>query len=326
MTLKCKLQWGYGSLLAVGIFLSLYLGIQIGKEETSTDTYIWLFVLLLVFLLAGLFLLTGSLTKKLINLLSNRQLQTTKTKDEFELLHELLVSLDTERLKGEELKNRMMSDVAHELRTPLTVISGRLETVLQKADDETAVQLLPIMDDISRMSRLIQDLGQLSLAESGKLQLQRNWVEATEFLQEVLTQLKPVADDKKVQLRLSKREAVRIYMDTNRMKQVLINIIGNAIRYSPVHTEVQIKFTTTPATLKIVILDQGPGIPLEELPYIFHRFYRIEKSRSRQQGGMGLGLAIAKEFVQAHGGALTAESEREQGSCFTITLPLFPES
>ncbi|WP_169865195.1 sensor histidine kinase [Sutcliffiella halmapala] len=326
MTLKWKLQWGYGSLLVVGIFLSLYIGIQIGKEETSTDTYIWLFVLLLVLLLAGLFLLASSLTKKLTNLLSNRQLQTTKTKDEFELLDELLLSLDTERLKGEELKNRMMSDVAHELRTPLTVISGRLETVLQKADDEIAVQLLPIMDDISRMSRLIQDLGQLSLAESGKLQLHRTWVEANEFLQEVTTQLKPVADDKEVGLHIRKREPVRIYLDTNRMKQVLINIIGNAIRYSPAHTEVQIKLSTTSTNLTIVILDQGPGIPLEELPYIFHRFYRIEKSRDRQQGGMGLGLAIAKEFVQAHGGTLTAEIEREEGSRFTIILPLFPES
>jgi len=226
--------------------------------------------------------------------------------------------------KGENLRNQLVSDVAHELRTPLAILRGQIESMNEGAYELSQANLIPMLDEIKRMSRLIQDLRQLSLAESGNLVLDRQWLQSNSLIDEVVRVLEFEAEEKGIKLTFTATEEIEIYCDYSRIKQVLINLIGNSVRYTPENGEVRISLAKDQGVIQIKIADNGPGIPPDKLPYIFHRFYRIEDSRNRQFGGMGLGLAIAKEFVTAHGGHITVESELEKGSTFTIVLPIFP--
>jgi two-component system OmpR family sensor kinase len=222
-------------------------------------------------------------------------------------------------------QRRFTADVGHELRTPLTVIKGNVNLLrkMGRLDDES---LSGIESEVDRLSRMVGDLLLLAQAESGKLPLDRRWVELDTLLLEVLGQTQVLAQGR-VHLQLGDIDQVLICGDRDRIKQVLLNIIGNAIMYTPQGGEVIAGLGKVGDQARLTIRDTGPGIPSGDLPHIFERFYRIEESRTRSNDGkgFGLGLSIAYWIVRNHGGYIDVDSKEGQGTTFCIWLPLAGE-
>jgi heavy metal sensor kinase len=220
-------------------------------------------------------------------------------------------------------QRRFIADVGHELRTPLTVIKGNVGLMRKlECGDEEALD--SIDDEVDRLSRMVGDLLLLARAESGKLPLNREQVEMDTLLLEVLQQTQVLAADHLNQ-RLEEIDQVLVCGDRDRLKQVLLNLIGNAIKYTPKGGEVVASLSKVGDQARMTIADNGPGIPAEDLPHIFERFYRTEKSRTRSKDGkgFGLGLSIAYWIVRHHGGHIEVESQEGQGTRFDVWLPLF---
>jgi signal transduction histidine kinase len=219
-------------------------------------------------------------------------------------------------------QRRFLADVGHELRTPLTVIKGNVDLMrrMSESDDES---LVSIENEVDRLTRLVGDLLLLAQAESGKLPLDIHLVELDTLVLEVLNQMSVLARDK-LQLRLGEMDQVLVCADQDRLKQVLVNLIGNAINYTPTGGVVTIGLGKVSQQAKLTIHDTGPGIPAEDLPHVFERFYRGEKSRTRSRDGkgFGLGLSIAYWIVRNHGGSIEVDSIEGQGTTFCVWLPL----
>jgi signal transduction histidine kinase len=219
-------------------------------------------------------------------------------------------------------QRRFIADVGHELRTPLTVIKGNVGLMrkLECGDEES---LASIDTEVDRLNRMVGDLLLLARAESGKLPLNRENVELDTLLLEVLQQTKVLAANR-LDLRLDEIDLVLVCGDRDRLKQVLLNLIGNAIKYTHQGGEVVASLGKVGDQARVTISDNGPGIPAEDLPHIFERFYRTEKSRTRSKDGkgFGLGLSIAYWIVRHHGGHIDVESQEGQGTKFNLWLPL----
>jgi len=219
-------------------------------------------------------------------------------------------------------QRRFIADVGHELRTPLTVIKGNVGLMrkLECGDEEA---LASIDAEVDRLTRMVGDLLLLAQAESGKLPLNREQVELDTLLLEVLQQTQVLATNR-LDLRLDEIDQVLVCGDRDRLKQVLLNLVGNAIKYTPQGGAVIASLGKLEDQARITISDNGPGIPAEDLPHIFERFYRTEKSRTRSKDGKGygLGLSIAYWIVRHHGGRIEVESKEGQGTRFDVWLPL----
>ena len=215
-----------------------------------------------------------------------------------------------------------MADVGHELRTPLTVIKGNIDLMRRmNCTDEESME--GIESEVDRLTRLVGDLLLLAQAESGKLPLDNQPVELDTLLLEVLGQMKVLAGNR-IQLKLVEIDQVLVCGDRDRLKQVVVNLVSNAIKYTPAGGEVEVGISKVNGKAKLVVSDNGPGIPPEDLPYIFERFYRGEKSRTRSKDGkgFGLGLSIAYWIVQNHGGSIEVANREPHGTTFTVWLPL----
>jgi len=223
-------------------------------------------------------------------------------------------------------QRRFVADVGHELRTPLTVIKGNVSLMRKfgTGDDE----LLGIIEsEVDRLTRMVGDLLLLAQAESGKIPLDFHIVEVDTLLLEVLQQTSILAQGK-VKLRIGDIDQVLVCGDHDRLKQVFINLISNAIKYTPKGGEVIVGVGKSNDKARIIVSDNGPGIPKEELPHIFERFYRTEKSRTRSSDrkGFGLGLSIAYWIVRNHGGHIDANSQIGKGTTICVWLPLAKEN
>jgi two-component system OmpR family sensor kinase len=218
-------------------------------------------------------------------------------------------------------QQRFLADVSHELRTPLTVIKANadLMRMMKVVDFES---LNSIEEETDRLTRMVGDLLLLAQAESGKLPLTFQTVELDTILFDVLKELRLLAGDR-VQLKISEIDQVQVNGDPDRLKQVLVNLISNAIKYTPGKGTVTLELSKVADQSRLIIRDTGPGIPAEDLPHIFERFYRAEKSRTRaKSAGFGLGLSIAYWIINNHGGRIEVDSQEGQGTSFTIWLPL----
>lgn len=227
----------------------------------------------------------------------------------------------TARLQADDEQRRnLLADITHELRTPLTVIQGNLEGVLDgiyPADDE---QLRAILDETQVLTRLIDDLRTLSLADSGVLKLQLEMIDLAELVSEVVASFQAQARDAGISLQVDLQpELAPVEVDPTRLREVLVNLLANALRYTPSGGEIEIRAweqAGDPRQLNLSVRDSGPGIAPEDLPHIFERFYKTEDSQ-----GSGLGLAIARSLVVAHEGEIEAQSELGEGTTIHISLP-----
>jgi len=219
-------------------------------------------------------------------------------------------------------QRRFMADVSHELRTPLTVINGNVGLMrrMRQCDEES---LESIETEVERLTRLVGDLLLLAQAESGKIPLDIKPIELDALLLEVYQQLRILAGER-VNVNLADIDQIKVMGDRDRLKQVIINLGANAINYSYNGGVVKVGLSKTQGQARLVVTDQGAGIPPEDLPHIFERFYRGEKSRTRNQEGssFGLGLSIAYWIVKAHGGRIEVSSTPGEGSSFCVWLPL----
>jgi two-component system OmpR family sensor kinase/two-component system sensor histidine kinase BaeS len=247
-------------------------------------------------------------------------------------LGELAVSFNrmTEELaRTDELRRNMTADVAHELRTPLSVIRGKLEGVLDGVYPATPAHLEPILEETKLLAHLVEDLRLLALAEAGQLVLEEQSVDVGDLLRDAQVNFGPQADDRGVTLALDlPSDLPQVTADRRRIAQVVGNLLTNALRHTPQGGCVTLSAVQSPPLdegdkgwVTVTVSDTGVGIPAEDLPYIFERFWRGEKSRSRAGGGSGLGLAIAKHLVEMHGGSIVVESTPGAGSTFRFTLP-----
>jgi signal transduction histidine kinase len=216
-------------------------------------------------------------------------------------------------------QQRFLADVSHELRTPLTVIKGNVDLMrrMKEADEES---LNSIDQEAGRLTRLVGGLLMLAQAESGKLPLNFGRVELDLLLTEVFTEMRVLAGSK-VRVHLNDIDQVIVHGDRDRLKQVLLNLVANAIQYTPAGGDIFISLSKLGDQGRLIIRDTGPGIPAEDLPHIFDRFYRAEKSRTRSQtSGFGLGLSIAHWIIEHHNGQIKVESKEGKGTTFAIWL------
>ncbi|QSO51856.1 HAMP domain-containing protein [Alicyclobacillus curvatus] len=246
------------------------------------------------------------------------------SKDEFGEVADAFNDMTSKLARTEQARRHLVADVAHELRMPLTVMQGQLELIQQGLKPAVPETLLPIQDEIFRLTRLVQDLHQLSLAEVGKLSLVKTTVQAGQLLARIVDNFEIEFEDKGIAFSFTNNIAPEdtITVDPDRITQVFVNLLGNALRYTPAEGRVKVTVDRDGADLRVSIEDTGPGIPGPHLTHIFDRFYRADEDRSRETGGTGLGLAIAKEFVEAHNGRIDVSSTVGQGTKFTVWIPL----
>jgi two-component system, OmpR family, sensor histidine kinase BaeS len=247
------------------------------------------------------------------------------SRDEYGKVTEALNRMTADLLRLEEARRHLSADVAHELRTPLTIMQGHLDLLQQREEPVPPAKLLPMQDELIRLGKLVNDLQQLSLAEAGKLPLDKAATDIFELLHKLTEMLRPEAKEKGIQLNLASKLGNSILVvDPHRITQVFYNLIGNAIRYTPRQGEVCIRISEQVGSggkeVVISVQDTGIGVAAEHLPHLFNRFYRVENDRARVSGGTGLGLAIAKQFIESHGGRITVESKAGSGATFTVFL------
>ncbi len=231
--------------------------------------------------------------------------------------------------RADDLRRNLTADVAHELRTPLSIIRGKLEGVLDGVYPATPEHLEPVLEETELLTHLVEDLRLLALAEAGQLPLEKRPMDVGDLLRDAQVNFSPQASDRGVTLALDlPSELPQVVADWRRVTQVLGNLLTNALRHTPEGGCVTLSAAATPprsggaggGMVEITVADTGMGISPEDLPYIFERFWRGEKSRSRVGGETGLGLAIAKQLVELHGGTIGVESAPGGGSKFRFTL------
>jgi signal transduction histidine kinase len=219
---------------------------------------------------------------------------------------------------SEKQRQQLLADVTHELRTPLTVVQGNLEALLDRVYPADAEHLAPILDETRVLSRLVDDLRTLSIAEAGALPLHRELTDITAVVADAVASFRTQADSVGVALVTETPAALpQIDVDPMRLREVLSNLLANAIRYTPRGGSIRVSAAASDGRLTISVRDTGPGIAADALPHVFDRFYKSDESR-----GAGLGLAIAKSLVVAHGGEISATSEPGQGTEMRFTLPV----
>ena len=228
---------------------------------------------------------------------------------------------------AEHNRKAMTADIAHELRTPLSVQKVNLEALQDGVYPLTLESLQPILEQNELLTHLVQDLRTLSLAEAGEIPLEMSRFDVQSVLQSLTTQFEKQARQREIQLHIEPQaNAVYAYADRTRILQILSNLLQNALRYTPAGSHVYLSAAVEGRHACIKVRDTGPGINAEALPYVFERFYKADKSRSRDETGSGLGLAIARQLAALNGGDLTAANHRDGGAVFTLTLPLAPEN
>lgn len=231
----------------------------------------------------------------------------------------------TESQKLEDMRREFVANVSHELKTPITTIKAYAETLNSGMvdDEETAKEFLGIIEKESdRMANLVKDLLELSHIDFKKTKWTLSEIQVTQLLEECMEHLKIYYKQKNQQITLDKKSEPTIIADKNKMSQVIVNILSNAIKYTPAGGNISITLSSNQKDAFISIRDNGIGIPKEDVERVFERFYRVDKGRAREMGGTGLGLAIARDTVRGMGGDIYASSQLGEGSEFTIKIPL----
>jgi signal transduction histidine kinase len=224
--------------------------------------------------------------------------------------------------QAETTRKNLMADVSHELHTPLTVLEGNLRAALDHVQTLDEASIAALYTQTRHLIRLVNDLRELALAETGQLALEKTPTDMALLVHETVQALEPLAAESDIRLLADMPRVPATLVDPLRMRQVLFNLLSNAMRHTPPGGTVRAKALRDSKGLTLVVEDTGEGFTPEQLASLFNRFYRADKSRSRETGGTGLGLAIVKAIIEAHGGTIAADSAGQgHGSCFTIVLP-----
>ncbi|MFD2171661.1 sensor histidine kinase [Tumebacillus lipolyticus] len=247
--------------------------------------------------------------------------------DEVGQLSKSINELATRLQHHEERQQDFLADVTHELRTPLSYLQGYsqvLEENWVQDEEERKRYLALIVRETRRLKRLVSELTELSEIDADGLKVERVKTDFAEIVRLTEAKLLPAAEEKGIRLRVERRTAGSLLVigDPDRLEQVLFNLLTNAISHTAEGEQIVLRYRVEKKELHVQVQDTGAGIPASDLPHIFDRFYRVEKSRNRERGGMGLGLAIAKGIIDRHGGQIWVESIEGSGTTFSFTLPL----
>jgi signal transduction histidine kinase len=225
--------------------------------------------------------------------------------------------------RQQALRRNLVADIAHELRTPLSVVRGSMEAMLDGVHPLDEAHLAPVYEEALLLQRLVDDLRLLSLADAGQLALERRRVEVGELVQSVVKAAEVAAQSSEVRLESQVPAGLPpVAGDEQRLRQVLNNLVSNALRHTPAGGHVEISARAAEGGIEVAVSDSGPGIAPRDLPHIFERFYRGDRSRTRRSGGTGLGLSIARKLIEAHGGRIGVENVPGGGSRFFFWLPV----
>jgi signal transduction histidine kinase len=225
--------------------------------------------------------------------------------------------------EAEARRRAMTADIAHELRNPLAVQRAHLEALQDDVYSLSPENLAPIEEQNRLLTRLVEDLRTLALADAGNIELERTPTDLNKLAERVVARFQPQADAQQIKLQLNQGESCPLLqLDSQRIEQILNNLLSNALRHTPAGGSVNLKIQCPGETAQLTVHDSGPGIPEDSLAHIFERFYKTERSRSRAEGGTGLGLSIARKLAQAHGGDLTAANHVRGGALFILSLPV----
>lgn len=226
--------------------------------------------------------------------------------------------------KNRQMNQQLLAGIAHELKTPLTIIQGNLEAILDGVTEATPEKIAALHTETALLNRLVNDLRDLTLAEAGQLRLSVEPVKLRPLIAKIVEMLQPMLHDKVINLTVKVPASLPVVTaDADRVTQVFYNLLSNAIRHTPEHGQISVSAVAAKGKkfVEITVKDNGEGIRTNDLPLIFNHFYRVDEARARTTGGTGVGLAITKLLVEAHGGTISAISAPGEGSSFTFTLP-----
>lgn len=299
------------------------------------QSLIWVGLVILVISVFISYLVARSITRPLCELQEAAQTIKEGTygktvqinrEDEVGMLARTINDMSLQLAQNDNMRRQLFAGIAHELRTPLSIVQGNLEGLLDDVIPADKALFLSLEEEVLRVNRLVQDLRDLSLAEINELALHKKMCDVNAMISRAINMLQPLWEEKQLSIILDlQNDLPQIAIDPDRINQVIYNILGNAIRYIPEGSTIQVMtqeiMTETSHRLRLIIADNGPGIAAADLPYIFQYFYRGEKSRNRKSGGSGIGLALAKQFVLSHSGTIEVTSQPEKGTKFTIEIP-----
>ncbi len=270
----------------------------------------------------------GDLTRAAAKLASGdlSQRVVVRTKDEIGALGMAFNNMAASLEQANQARKAMTADIAHELRTPIAIQRAHLEALEDGVYPLTIENLQPVLEQTGSLTRLVEDLRTLALADAGELALERSPVDLPALVQRVVERFQPEAERQGIRLEVETapqdQTLARLSLDSGRIEQIVNNLLSNALRYTPEAGVVRVCVGRQGDWAEMRVADSGPGIPAEALPRLFERFYRADKARSREAGGSGLGLAIARQLALAHGGDLTAANRPEGGAEFILRLPV----
>lgn len=287
------------------------------------------------FLFAGMglvvsYFLSGNITRPLRQLSQAaekirqghlKQEVPVETQDEVGQLATVFNQMSAELAANESNRQEFLANIAHELKTPLAVLQGHLESMLDGVEEPEPEKLFSMQEEVMRLTRLVGDLRDLSLAQVHQLELHLQPVDLGEKAERAAELLEPLLEEKRLHFvkKMAPSLPVR-QLDPDRVNQILYNLITNAIRYTHPGTAILLQTEPVGKRVRLIIADEGPGIAPEDLDHIFEQFYRGDKSRNRASGGNGIGLSLAKSFVEAQGGTITARNRKEGGAEFVVEL------
>lgn len=288
------------------------------------------------FLFAGIglvvsYFLSGNITKPLRQLSRAaekirqgdlKQVVPVETKDEVGQLATVFNQMSAELAATESNRQELLANIAHELKTPLAILQGHLESMLDGVEAPEPDKLFSMQEEVMRLTRLVGDLRDLSLAQVNKLELHLQPLDVSEKTRRAADMLEPLLEEKHLQFDRKLAEGLpEVELDPDRLNQILYNLITNAIRYTTPGTTITLQTEKTDRGVRLMVADEGPGIAPEDLPHVFEQFYRGDKSRNRALGGSGIGLSLAKSFVEAQGGSIRAENRKNGGAAFIVEFP-----
>ncbi|MDY9921492.1 MAG: HAMP domain-containing sensor histidine kinase [Synergistota bacterium] len=300
------------------------------KKFNSHMVYAIAFMLMIAVIIS--FIMADVISRPILNV-SNRASLISRGKyrvqddlrsdiTELQLLIDSINRLGLGLEEQEELRKRLMSDIAHELRNPLTIIKSHLEAFEDGIWEPTKERVKLTVDEIGRLSRMISEIEKLTSIENAGKGLVVESVNLSKEIERVAMTFDPLYSAKSVELKREIEDGVMLAADGDKIRQAIENLLSNALRYTDSGGRATISLERSSGEVCIKVTDTGIGISDKDLPYVFERFYRTDKSRTRSSGGLGIGLAITKAAVEAHGGSVTAESREGEGSTFIIRLPL----